>query len=93
MHFGRMKKSSLGSDLMVKVRSPSDEDEKIRARIVIENGGGISIEELFLKYGDFVAQQHHLDRFHENILFLIEIEAELNLENIVKSCMDLDRLE
>lgn len=78
---------------MVKVRSPSDEDEKIRARIVIENGGGISIEDLFLKYGDVVAQQHHLDRFHENILFLIEIEAELNLENIVKSCMDLDRLE
>ena len=79
--------------MMVKVRSPSDEDEKIRARIVIENGGGISIEDLFLKYGDVVAQQHHLDRFHENILFLIEIEAELNLENIVKSCMDLDRLE
>ena len=78
---------------MVKVRSPSDEDEKIRARIVIENGGGISIEDLFLKYGDVVAQQHHLDRFHENILFLIEIEAELHLENIVKSCMDLDRLE
>lgn len=78
---------------MVKVRSPSDEDEKIRARIVIENGGGISIEDLFLKYGDVVAQQHHLDRFHENILFLIEIEADLNLENIVKSCMDLDRLE
>lgn len=78
---------------MVKVRSPSDEDEKIKARIVIENGGGISIEDLFLKYGDVVAQQHHLDRFHENILFLIEIEAELNLENIVKSCMDLDRLE
>ena len=93
MHFGRMKKSSLGSDLMVKVRSPSDEDEKVKARIVIENGGGISIEDLFLKYGDVVAQQHHLDRFHENILFLIEIEAELNLENIVKSCMDLDRLE
>ena len=79
--------------MMVKVRSPSDEDEKIRARIVIENGGGISIEDLFLKYGDVVAQQHHLDRFHENILFLIEIEAELNLENVVKSCMDLDRLE
>ncbi|MGB0264832.1 MAG: hypothetical protein ACPGAN_00985 [Candidatus Poseidoniaceae archaeon] len=78
---------------MVKVRSPSDEDEKIRARIVIENGGGISIEDLFLKYGDVVAQQHHMDRFHENILFLIEIEADLNLENIVKSCMDLDRLE
>ena len=78
---------------MVKVRSPSDEDEKIRARIIIENGGGISIEDLFLKYGDVVAQQHHLDRFHENILFLIEIEAELDLENIVKSCMDLDRLE
>ena len=93
MHFGRMKKSSLGSDLMVKVRSPSDDDEKVKARIVIENGGGISIEDLFLKYGDVVAQQHHLDRFHENILFLIEIEAELNLENIVKSCMDLDRLE
>ena len=88
-----MKKSSLGSDLMVKVRSPSDDDEKVKARIVIENGGGISIEDLFLKYGDVVAQQHHLDRFHENILFLIEIEAELNLENIVKSCMDLDRLE
>ena len=78
---------------MVKVRSPSDEDEKIRARIVIENGGGISIEDLFLKYGDVVAQQHHLDRFHENILFLIEIEAEINLESIVRSCMDLDRLE
>ena len=78
---------------MVKVRSPSDEDEKIRARIIIENGGGISIEDLFLKYGDVVAQQHHLDRFRENILFLIEIEAELHLENIVKSCMDLDRLE
>lgn len=78
---------------MVKVRSPSDEDEKIKARIVIENGGGISIEDLFLKYGDVVAQQHHLDRFHENILFLIEIEAEINLENIVRSCMDLDRLE
>ncbi len=78
---------------MVKVRSPSDDDEKVKARIVIENGGGISIEDLFLKYGDVVAQQHHLDRFHENILFLIEIEAELNLENIVKSCMDLDRLE
>ena len=93
MRIGRMKKSSLGSDLMVEVRSPSDEDEKIKARIVIENGGGISIEDLFLKYGDVVAQQHHLDRFHENILFLIEIEAELNLENIVKSCMDLDRLE
>ena len=42
-----MKKSSLGSDLMVEVRSPSDEDEKIKARIVIENGGGISIEDLF----------------------------------------------
>lgn len=93
MRIGRMKKSFLGSDEMVKVRSPSDEDEKIRARIVIENGGGISIEDLFLKYGDVVAQQHHLDRFHENILFLIEIEADLNLENIVKSCMDLDRLE
>ena len=93
MRIGRMKKSSLGSDLMVKVRSPSDDDEKVKARIVIENGGGISIEDLFLKYGDVVAQQHHLDRFHENILFLIEIEAELNLENIVKSCMDLDRLE
>ena len=78
---------------MVKVRSPSDEDEKIKARIVIENGGGISIEDLFLKFGDVVAQQHHLDRFHENILFLIEIEAEINLENIVRSCMDLDRLE
>ena len=78
---------------MVKVRSPSDEDEKIRARIVIENGGGISIEDLFLKYGDVVAQQHHLDRFHENIVFLIEIEAELNLENIVRSCIDLDGLE
>ena len=78
---------------MVEVRSPSDEDEKIKARIVIENGGGISIEDLFMKYGDVVAQQHHLDRFHENILFLIEIEAELNLENIVKYCMDLDRLE
>ena len=78
---------------MVKVRSPSDEDEKIKARIVIENGGGISIEDLFLKYGDVVAQQHHLDRFHENILFLIEIEAEIDLENIVRSCMDLDRLE
>lgn len=93
MRIGRMKKSSLGNDLMVKVRSPSDDDEKVKARIVIENGGGISIEDLFLKYGDVVAQQHHLDRFHENILFLIEIEAELNLENIVKSCMDLDRLE
>lgn len=78
---------------MVKVRSPSDEDEKINARIVIENGGGISIEDLFLNYGDVVAQQHHLDRFHENILFLIEIEAEINLESIVRSCMDLDRLE
>ena len=78
---------------MVKVHSPSDEDEKIKARIVIENGGGISIEDLFLKFGDVVAQQHHLDRFHENILFLIEIEAEINLENIVRSCMDLDRLE
>ena len=78
---------------MVKVRSPSDEDEKIKARIVIENGGGISIEDLFLKFGDVVAQQHHLDRFHENILFLIEIEDEINLENIVRSCMDLDRLE
>lgn len=78
---------------MVKVRSPSDEDEKIKARIVIENGGGISIEDLFLKFGDVVAQQHHLDRFHENILFLIEIEAEINLENIVRSCMDLDRLD
>ena len=78
---------------MVKVRSPSDEDEKIKARIVIENGGGISIEDLFLKYGDVVAQQHHFDRFHENILFLIEIEAEINLESIVRSCMDLDRLE
>jgi len=78
---------------MVKVRSPSDEDEKIRARIVIENGGGISIENLFFKYGDVVAQQHHLDRFHETILFLIEIEAELNLENIVRSCIDLDGLE
>ena len=93
MRIGQMKKSFHGSDLMVKVRSPSDEDEKIRARIVIENGGGISIGDLFLKYGDVVAQQHHLDRFHENILFLIEIEAELNLENVVKSCMDLDRLE
>ena len=78
---------------MVKVRSPSDDDEKVKARIVIENGGGISIEDLFLKYGNVVAEQHHLDRFHESMLFLIEIEAELNLENIVKSCMDLDRLE
>ena len=93
MRIGQMKKSFLGSDLMVKVRSPSDEDEKIKARIVIENGGGISIVDLFLKYGDVVAQQHHLDRFHENILFLIEIEAEINLESIVRSCMDLDRLE
>ena len=93
MRIGQMRKSFLGSDLMVKVRSPSDEDEKIKARIVIENGGGISIEDLFLKYGDVVAQQHHLDRFHENILFLIEIEAEINLESIVRSCMDLDTLE
>ena len=88
-----MKKSFLGSDLMVEVRSPSDEDEKIKARIVIENGGGISIEDLFLKYGDVVAQQHHLDRFHENILFLIEIKAEINLENMIESCMNSDRLE
>ncbi len=78
---------------MVKVRSPIDDDEEVKARIVIENGGGISIEDLFLKYGDVVAQKHHLDRFHENILFLIQIEAELNLEFIVRSCMDLDRLE
>ena len=48
---------------MVEVRSPSDEDEKIKAKFIIENGGGISIEDLFLKYGDVVAEQHHLDDF------------------------------
>ena len=53
---------------MVKVRSPSDEDEKIKARIVIENGGGISIEDLFLKFGDVVAQQHHLFTIHATVL-------------------------
>ena len=78
--------------IMDKIRETSNEEEKNKARQIIESGGGIKLSKLFFDYTGREPEEYHLERLRESLQYSIEI-GHIDFEQAVLNCLDLDKFQ
>lgn len=74
------------------IREANSEEEKNKARQIIESGGGVKLTKLFLDYTGREPEEYHLQRLRETLQFSIEI-GHIDLEQAVLNCLDMDKFQ